>query len=118
MSYSTNISISARHTSNLCGVNRLAPSLWGTAPSSSSISCSAKLQQPISALCFEITSAFRLKTPALIQNVPRLFFPLSVLSPAKPVCQNLVHMTRGVPEISSSSNSSRPFRISLKTVNY
>ena len=33
----------------------------GTAPSSSSISCSTKLQQPISALCFEKPSAFRLK---------------------------------------------------------
>ena len=33
MSYSSNISISARHSSNSCGVFRLAPSLWGTAPS-------------------------------------------------------------------------------------
>ena len=62
MSYSSNISISARHASNLCGVIRLAPSLWGTAPSSSSISCSTQLQQPIAALCFENTSAFRFKT--------------------------------------------------------
>ena len=52
MSYSSNISISARHASDLFGVFRLAPSLWETAPSSSSISCSTKLQQPISALCF------------------------------------------------------------------
>ena len=52
-SYSSNISFSARHASDLCGVMRLAPSLWGKAPSSSSISCSTKLQQPISALCFE-----------------------------------------------------------------
>ena len=62
MSYSSNISISARHASNLCGFIRLAPSLWGTAPSSSSISCSTKLQQPISALCLENISAFRFKT--------------------------------------------------------
>ena len=62
MSYSSNISISARHASDLCGVIRLAPSLCGTAPSSSSISCSTKLQQPISALRFENTSAFRFKT--------------------------------------------------------
>ena len=62
MSYSSNISISARHASDLSGVIRLAPSLWGTAPSSSSISCLTKLQQPISALCFENTSAFRFKS--------------------------------------------------------
>ena len=62
MSYSSNISIFARHASDLCGVIRPAPSLWGTAPSSSSISCSTKLQQPISALCCENTSAFRSKT--------------------------------------------------------
>ena len=55
MSYSSNISISAQHASDLCGVICLAPSLWGTAPSSSSISCSPKLQQPISTLCFENT---------------------------------------------------------------
>ena len=59
MSYSSSISISARHASDLCGVIHLAPSMWGTSPSSSSISCSTKLQQPISALCFENTSAFR-----------------------------------------------------------
>ena len=41
MSYSSNISNSAWHASDLCGVVRLAPYLWGTAPSSSSISCSA-----------------------------------------------------------------------------
>ena len=62
MSYPSNFSISARRASDLCGVIRLAPSLWGTAPSSSSISCSTRLQQPISALCFENTSAFRFKT--------------------------------------------------------
>ena len=80
MSYSSNISISARHASDLCGVVRLAPSLWGTVPSSSSISCSTKLQQPISALSFENTSAFELKPIEAIQNLLRLFFFLSVLS--------------------------------------
>ena len=62
MSYSSSIWISARHASDLCGVIRLPPSLCGTAPSSSSISCSTKLQQPISALCFKNTSAFQFKT--------------------------------------------------------
>ena len=38
MSYSSNISISARHASDLFGVICLAPSLWGMAPSSSSSS--------------------------------------------------------------------------------
>ena len=72
MSYSSNISISARHASDLCGVICLAPSLWGTAPSSSSISCSTKLQQPISAFCFENTSAFRSKTSRSISKSPSL----------------------------------------------
>ena len=117
MSYSSNISISARHASDLCGVIRLAPSLWGTAPSSSLISCSTKLQQPISALCFENTSAFRFRRyRAIFRNLPHLFSLLSVLSLTKPVCQILVHMTRGVPENSSSLISRRPFRISLKTI--
>ena len=109
MSYSSNISISARHAFDLCGVIRLAPSLWGKAPSSSSISCSTKLQQPISALCLENTSAFRFKTNLVARNPPRLFSLLSVLSLAKPVCQTLVHMTRGVPKNSSSSISRRSF---------
>ena len=75
MSYSSNISISARHASNLCGVIRLAPSLWGMAPSSSSISCSTKLQQPISALCLENTSAFRFKTSRSDSKSPSPIFP-------------------------------------------
>ena len=75
MSYSSNISISARHASDLCGVIRLAPSLCGTAPSSSSISCSTKLHQPISALCFENTSAFRFKTSRNFSKSPSLLFP-------------------------------------------
>ena len=53
----------------------LAPSLWGTAPSSSSISCSTKLQQPMSALCFENTSAFRFRRS---RNFPHLFSLLNV----------------------------------------
>ena len=88
MSYSSNISISARHASDLCGVIRLAPSLWGTAPSLSSISCSTKLQQPISALCFEHTSVFRfLFGPAIFRNLPHLISLLNVLSLEKPVCR-------------------------------
>ena len=66
--------ISTRHGSDLCGVIRLAPSLWGTAPSSSSISCSMKLQQPISALCFENTSAFQFNTDRNNSNSPSPIF--------------------------------------------
>ena len=87
MSSSSNISISARHASDLCGVIRLAPFLSGTAPSSSSISCSTKLQQPISALCFENTSAFRFKTAQNDSKSPSPVF-LSI-------CQILVHMILG-----------------------
>ena len=75
MSYSSNISTSARHASNLCDVIRLAPFLWGTAPSSSSISCSTKFQQPISALCFENTSAFRFKIARNGSKSPSPIFP-------------------------------------------
>ena len=75
MSYSSNISISARHASDLCGVIRLAPYLWGTAPSSSSISCSTKLQQPISALYIENTSAFRFKTSRSSSKSPSPILP-------------------------------------------
>ena len=75
MSYSSNISISARHASDLCGVIRLAPSLCGTAPTSSSISCSTKLQQPMSALCFENTSAFRYKTSRNFSKSSSPIFP-------------------------------------------
>ena len=75
MSYSSSISISARHASDLCGVIRLAPSLCGTAPPSSSISCSTKLQQPISALCFENTSAFRLRRSRNFLKSPSPIFP-------------------------------------------
>ena len=98
MSYSSNISISARHASDLCGVIRPAPSLWGTAPSSSSISRSD------------------LKPPVVARNLSCLFSLLSVLSLAKPVCQTLVHMMRGVPENSSSSISRRSCLTLLKTI--
>ena len=116
MSYSSNISFSARHASDLCGVIRRAPSLWGTAPYSSSIPCSTKLQQPISALCFENTSRSDIGGPAVFRNLPHLFSLFNVLSLAKPVCRILVHMTRGIPENLSSLISRRPFRISLKTI--
>ena len=75
MSYSSSISISAQHASDLCGVIRLAPSLWGTAPSSSSVSCWMKLQQPIYAVCFENTSAFRFKTSRSNSKSPSPILP-------------------------------------------
>ena len=53
ISYSSSISIFARHASDLSDVIRLALSLWRMAPSYYSIACSTKLQQPISALCLE-----------------------------------------------------------------
>ena len=46
------------------------------APSSNSVSCSTKLQQPISALCFENTSAFRFKTALNYSKSPSPIFPL------------------------------------------
>ena len=96
MPYSSKIAISARLVSGLCGVIRLAPSQWGTRPSSSSISCSTKLQQPINALCFENTSAFQFKTARNDSKSLAPFFALSVLFLVKPVCQILVQMMRGV----------------------
>ena len=75
MSYSSNNSVSARYGSDLCGVIRLAPSLRGTAPSSSSISCSTKLQKPISAFCFQNTTAFRFKTARNDSKSPSPIFP-------------------------------------------
>ena len=54
--------------------------------------------------------------PAIFRNLPHLFSLLIVLSLAKPVCQILVYMTRGVTENSSSLISHRPFRFSLKTI--
>ena len=112
MSYSSNISIPARHASDLWGVIRLAPFLWGMAPSSNSFSCSTKLQQPISALCFENTSAFQFKTALIDSKTLSPFFPLkcSDLSDSRIlVCQILVRMTRGVLESSSSSTSRHCF---------
>ena len=117
VSYSSNISISARHASDLCGAIRLAPSLWGTAPSSNSISCLTKLQHiPYPPYVLKIHPRSNLKPPVVARNLPRLFSLLSVLSLANPVCQTLVHMTRGVPENSSSSISRRPCQTSLKTI--
>ena len=46
------------------------------APSSNSISRSTKLQQPISALCFENTSAFRFKTALNDSKSPSPILPL------------------------------------------
>ena len=76
MSYSSNISISARHASDLLDVIRLAPSIWGMAPSSNSISYSTKLQQTISAFCFENTSAFRIKIALNDSKSPLPTLPL------------------------------------------
>ena len=95
MSYSSSISISARHASDLCGVIRLAPSLCRTAPSSSSISCSTKLHQPISALCFENTSAFRFKTSRNFSKSPSPIFPFKC-SGSLP-CQHCFHCLRVRP---------------------
>ena len=75
MSYSSNISISALHAFNLWVVMRFAPSLWGMASSSKLISCSTKLQQPISALCFEKTAAFRIKAALHDSKSPSPILP-------------------------------------------
>ena len=70
-----------------------------------------RVRQPIYALGFENTSAFRFKTALNDSYLPHLFFVSSVLSPAKLVCRILVHMATGVPESSSSSTSRHPFPI-------
>ena len=76
ISYSSSISFSARLAFDLRGVMRLAPSLWGTAPSSSSILRSTKIQQPITALCYEKMAAFRFKTAPSNSNSPSHILPL------------------------------------------
>ena len=83
MSYSSNISISARHASDLCGVIRLAPSLWGTAPSSSSISCSTNYSNRCPPYVLKILRRSDLGGPAIFQNLPHLFFLLNVLFSGK-----------------------------------
>ena len=74
-------------------------------------------QYPPYVLKIHLRSDSDLRGPAIFRNLPHLFSLINVLSLAKPVCQILVHMTRAVPENSSSSISRRPFRISLKTIN-
>ena len=113
MSYSSNISISARHASNLCGVIRLRLP-YG--------------ERRLPLVRFRVRRSYSNryvlkihprsdpKSPEVIQNLPRLISLLSVLSMAKLVCQTVVHMTRGVPKNSSSSMSRRPCRTSLKTI--
>ena len=76
MSYSSSISISAQHASDLWGIIRLAPSLWRAALSFSWIYCSTKLQQPISALCFEKMAAIRFKTAFSNSNATFPILPL------------------------------------------
>ena len=76
MSYSSNVSISFQRASDLWGVMRLAPSLCGTAFSSSSISCSTKLQHPMSALCLEKTSSFRSSTSLMASSCSSVNWPL------------------------------------------
>ena len=83
ISYSSNVSISFLHVSDLCGVMRLAPSLCGTAESSSSISISTKLQHPMSALCLEKTSSFRSSTSLMASSCSSVTYPLSALSQIK-----------------------------------
>ena len=114
ISYSSSISFSAWHASDIGGVMSLAPCLWGTAPFSSSISCSKKIQQPISALCFKKKRPRSdLKLPLATQIVPHLSCNLAALILTKLVCQTLIH-SKGVRENSSRSTSRLPFRISMK----
>ena len=49
--------------------------------------------------------------PRNFSKSPSPIFPFKCSISGKTVCQNLVHMTRGVPENSSSLISRRPFRI-------
>ena len=80
----------------------------GTAPSSSSISCSTKLQQPKSASCFEK------RLHSATQVLCHLFHLMNALFPAEPASKTLIQMKRGVPDKLSSSISRRMFQISLK----
>ena len=82
----------------------------GTAPSSSSISCSTKLQQPKSASCFEK------RLHSATQVLCHLFHLMNALFPAEPASKTLVQMKRGVPNKFSSSISRRMFQISLKKI--
>ena len=85
ISYSSEVSISFLHASHLFGVMRLAPSLCGTAVSSSSISCSTNLQHPITALCLEkifLISIYTSLMASIFSSVtfPLKFFTFSVIS--------------------------------------
>ena len=76
VSFSFNISIPLLHAFDLKGSFSFAASLWSTAPSSIYISCSTKLQQPVSALCFEKVSAFPKESSSLSNILPlRRSFP-------------------------------------------
>ena len=76
ISYSSSVSISFLQASDLCGVMRIAPSLCGIALTSSSISCSTKLQHPMSALCLEKTSSFRSSTSLMASICSSVNLPL------------------------------------------
>ena len=74
MSYSSRVSISFLQAFDFFGVIRLAPSLCGTDNSSNYISCSVKLQHPMSALCLEKTSWFRSSTSLMASSCSYVTF--------------------------------------------
>ena len=113
ISYSSNVSISFLHASDLCGVMRLAPSLCGTAFSSSSISCSTKLQHPMSALYFEKTSSFRSSTSLMASRCSSVIVPLKCSISGGTVYRSAFPLVLAVPE---NSNSSEVHRLSLTRV--
>ena len=83
--YSSRVSVYFLHASDLLGVVRLAPSLCGSAEFSSSISCSTKLQHPMSGLFFEksprfdLVDGFKLFVSHLTRQVLYLLLNLLVL---------------------------------------
>ena len=83
ISYSSKFPISFLHASDLCGFMRLAPSLCSTADSWSSISCSKKLQHPMSALCFEKKSSFRSSTSLMAWSCSFVTLPLKYYTSGK-----------------------------------
>ena len=118
MSYSSNISISARHASDLCVVMRLAPSLYGMAPSSNLISYSTRNYNQYPPYVLKKRSAFQFKTALNDSKSPSPILPLKCSIFGKTGLSDSssnVQMTRGNPEVSSYSTGRHPFRISLKT---
>ena len=114
ISYSSSISFSAWHASDIGGVMSVVPCLCGTAPFSSSISCSKKLQQPISALCFrKKTSAFRFKTALSDSNCPSPILQLSCSNSDKAGLSDS-NSFDGRSGKFEQIDSRLPFRISMK----